>query len=229
MKQFTDLQLIDSLKDLADEIYRGVPIITLTDLNRGVSSALYFPLVLDQYQPDIESLSTTADTEEKALDKAKGEIDSLISKNSVPDDTEDMVDWEYINDNILPKIIRMIYYMAGKNSSSPSRQPSIIPLKTPQEVQAAVARIAPVGGSSLYQTTNGITEGYLVNIVYDSQKRKYRAVMNDGINGVAFTSFPNDLRISRTVYVISKQYVSWNGKNYTVKSSAPGLKYPVHY
>lgn len=58
----------------------------------------------------------------------------------------------------------------------------------------------------------------IITIVYDSTKHKLRAQADDGIHGIGYVAFPNDLRTKE-----GQQYkvetLIWNGKNYRVSGN----------
>lgn len=63
---------------------------------------------------------------------------------------------------------------------------------------------------------DGYISGFIVEIVYDYSAHKLRARTNDGVNGIGWVAFPNDLRKQDAVYFVQKGALTFNGKNYRV-------------
>lgn len=72
-------------------------------------------------------------------------------------------------------------------------------------------------GTFVWGTTYGPrNHGYIIEIIYDYSAHKLRARTNDGVNGIGWVAFPNNLRKQDAVYFVKEAALSFNGKNYRV-------------
>lgn len=226
MKTEQEIQKAISIKDLETENYRTCPIVLLNDINnKKVTSLVYYIVLEEDRAENIKFQKHFTATEQESLLQTKEIIDNSITEGRVYEDPEGYTDYITLDEEFLTDLKKQMLYILGKNNTT--QQPtgtnsSIISLVTAQDRQAAMVKARSTGGLNIYQLPNSQrVTGYLAYTIFDTSKRKYRVVTNDGSHGVAYSTFPGDMRDPNIIYIIGASDLGWSQKgNYIISAPA---------
>jgi len=216
MKTQQEVQNAKSIKDLQDDCYMGIPIITLYSIFNHNWIVFYGGIMADDqkgweykmqtyYSPD----ENTPEAEERVLTTVKSFIKDGINARTIWN-IGDEPDYEGLDRFFFDSTKKKYESILSKNSALMG----VFSLDNSSSIHLAIREARRNGGKRKYSIKGKIKEGYLVSIEYDYQLGKLRAFVNDGVNGWGPSRFSNAARKPNTVYVVTN--LTHNSQYYVI-------------
>lgn len=216
MKTQQEVQNAKSIKDLQDDCYMGIPIITVYSISNHHWIVFYGGIMADDkkdmeykmqtyYSPD----ENTPEAEKRVLTTVKSFIKDGINAGTILN-VGDEPDYETLDRFFFDSTKKKYEYILSKNSTLMG----VLSLDDPASIHIAIREARKNGGKRKYSIKGKIKEGYLVAIDYDYQRGKLRAYVNDGVNGWGPSRFSSAARQANTVYVVTN--LTHNSQYYVI-------------